>query len=283
MPKRLSDLDVVEVSLVPKGANRKKFLLMKEVNGMDMEELYKIVMETELEDEDKVDEVLKAELSDKAANAVKGALRLLNAYKDELPKNIIKTLADLIGYGYPEPAEKAKKDEEEYGYPKPKVKKEDGSLDLEAIPEEVRPAIEALWKEHEEAVRKAEELEARLQEERDRQLTKEFVAKAAEFRNLSAKPDDLGPVLKRISELSAEDYGLIESVLKAADEALEGNRLLEEIGSGMSGGEIMGEVEGLAQQLVQKDGLTHEQAVDRVLTMHPELYRRYLTERSEKK
>jgi len=62
------------------------------------------VLSTDLEDEAEIDRILKAQrLSEKAASAVKGALRLLNAFKDELPPDIINTLASLAGYGYQPP------------------------------------------------------------------------------------------------------------------------------------------------------------------------------------
>jgi len=216
---QLSDLEIPEVSLVPRGAIKKRFFIYKSEEGSSMEEILKAVLETELEDESKVEEVLKAaKLSDKAKGAVKGALRLLNAYKDELPKDIMKTLAELAGYGYPAPTEKAKgkKNEEEedkkkkYGYPAP-AKKEDGSYDFSSIPEEVRPAVEALWKEHQEAVKKAEELEKVLKEERDKQLRKEFIQKAAdEFANLPTKPEEFGLVLKGLAEKAPEEYAKLE-------------------------------------------------------------------------
>ncbi|MBC7340897.1 MAG: hypothetical protein H5U02_00325 [Clostridia bacterium] len=252
-----------------------------------MEEILKAVLETELEDEKKVDEVLKAaKLSDKAQNAVKGALRLLNAYKDELPKDIIKTLAGLAGYGYPEPAEKAKSEEdkkkkEKYGYPAP-TKKEDGSWDFSGIPEEVRPAIEALWKEHESAVKKAEELEKVLKEERDKQARKEFIQKAAtEFANLPTKPEEFGLVLKGLAEKAPEEYAKLEGVLKAADEAIRKGALFAEIGrsGGLAGGSAMSKIEAVANSLVQKDAnMTKEQAIAKALELHPELYTEYLQE-----
>jgi len=285
---RLKDLDAVEVSLVPKGANRKRFLIFKEDDSL-MEEILKAVLETELEDEQKVEEVLKAaKLSGKAQNAVKGALRLLNAYKDELPKDIMKTLAELAGYGYPAPAEKAKdkKDEEEdkkkkYGYPAP-TKKEDGSYDFSGIPEEVRPAVEVLWEEQQEAVKKAEELEKVLKEERDKQLRKEFVQKAAtDFGNLPTKPEEFGLVLKGLAEKAPEEYAKLEGVLKAANEAIQKGALYAEIGrsGGFSGGYAMSKIEAAANSLVQKDAsMTKEQAITKALEMHPELYTEYLQE-----
>ena len=279
---RLSDLKVVEVSLVPKAANKKKFLLFKsetEVTDMpNMEEILKAVLETELDNDEEVDKVLKASLSDKAANAVKGALRLLGAYKDELPKDIMKTLAGLAGYGYPAPAGKAQKEEKTVsGKP---ITKENGSIDLESVPEEVRPAITALWKENQEAVKKAAELEKALTEEHDHQMIREFIVKANEFKGLPIKPEEFGPVLKSIAEKDPEAYAKLDEVLKAADEAAIQAKLLEELGaSGVSPSSSMGKIEAMAATVVEKDAsMTREQAMDKVLMEHPELYNEYRTE-----
>jgi hypothetical protein len=108
LANELRDLKVEEVSLVRRGANRKRFLLLKSALGGDSamydETLLDRVLSTDLENEDEIEQVLKAKgLSEKATNAVKGALRLLNAYKDELPPDIINTLASLVGYGYQPP------------------------------------------------------------------------------------------------------------------------------------------------------------------------------------
>jgi len=287
---RLKDLDAVEVSLVPRGANKKKFLIFKE-DDSPMEEILKAVLETELDDENKVEEVLKAaKLSGKAQNAVKGALRLLNAYKDELPKDIMKTLAELAGYGYPAPTEKAKdkdkdKEKEKYGYPAP-TKKEDGSYDFSGIPEEVRPAVEALWKEQQEAVKKAEKLEKVLKEERDKQLRKEFIQKAAdEFANLPTKPEEFGLVLKGLAEKAPEEYAKLEGVLKAANEAIEKGALFAEIGRGgmPAGDSAVAKVEAMAAGLVQKDAnLSRMDALAKVLAENPQLYEQYRKETAVK-
>ncbi len=291
MVTRLRDLEAVEVSLVPRAANKRRFLVMKSETEVDhpMEEILKAILETDLEDEAKVDEVLKAaKLSDKGQNAVKGALRLLNAYKDELPKDILKTLAGLAGYGYPEPAQKAKGGgggtddmKHKYGYPAP-TKKADGSWDFSGIPEEVRPMVEALWKEQETAVRKAEELEKVLKAERDERLRKEYVAKAAEYKHLAVKPEEFGLVLKAIADKAPEELAKLEAVLKAADEALGQSALFAEVGRGGegAGGSAWAKIEKAAGEIVQQDGkLTREQAVARVLDQHPELYEEYLSER----
>ncbi|RJQ04429.1 MAG: hypothetical protein C4551_10775 [Bacillota bacterium] len=284
MVTRLRDLEAVEVSLVPRAANKRRFLVMKSETEVDhpLEKVLKAILETDLEDEAKVDEVLKAaKLSDKGQNAVKGALRLLNAYKDELPKDILKTLAGLAGYGYPEPAQKDKGGTDEgKSYPAP-TKKADGTWDFSGIPEEVRPMVEALWKEQETAVKKAEELEKVLKAERDERLRKEYVAKAAEYKHLAVKPEEFGLVLKAIAEKAPDELAKVEAVLKAADEALGQSALFAEIGrGGEGGGSAMAKIEKAAGEIVQKDGkLTREQAVARVLDEHPDLYAEYLREK----
>ncbi|NPV72074.1 MAG: hypothetical protein HPY55_15825 [Firmicutes bacterium] len=278
---KLTGLDVVEVSLVTRGANRKKFALFKSEEGEAVNtEILKAVLETPLEDEQKVDEVLKAaKLSEKAQNAVKGALRLLNAYREELPKDVLKTLADLAGYEYPAP----KEGKDKYAYPAP-TKKADGSWDFSGIPEGVRPMVEALWKENEEIRKKAEDTEKLLKAERDERLRKEFIAKAAGYKHLAVQPEEFGLVLKALAEKAPEELAKIEAVLKAADEAIGQGKLFAEAGRGGEGaGSTWAKIEKMASEIVQKDGkMTREQAIAKVLEEHPELYDEYLREREKR-
>jgi len=316
MPNQLLDLKVGEVSLVPKGANRKRFLVVKQEVSMENNELLQTILDAELQDEERINEVLKSQgLSEKAINAVKGALRILNAFKDELPKDILNTLASLAGYGYaPAPTEKAKAKQEEQGgdgeygaygepdkkgkkkalgkeeetekagkkYPAP-VKKADGTFDLSAVPDELRPTLEVIFKEHEEAVRKAQELEAVLKAEQDRRKVLEFVERAKQYTHLPINPDEFGPVLKQISESAPEAFQKLEQVLKAADENLRVAGSLKPVGrdsTGTGGNTAWDQICALASQLVEKaeHKLSFEAAVDKVLQSRPDLYRRYLDE-----
>ena len=89
--KRLSDIDLEEVSLVDIPAIKRKFLIVKQEDKLDND----LTIEAEVE----------KKLSDKAANAVKGALKILSPYKDEFTgkiKNAVDALAEASGYGYPE-------------------------------------------------------------------------------------------------------------------------------------------------------------------------------------
>jgi hypothetical protein len=281
--------------------------MKSEEEGGTMDEILKAILETDLQNEAEVEKVLKAaNLSDKAQAAVRNTLKILNAYKDELPGDILKTLAELAGYGYPAPAEKAKDGDEkkapaekaneeekkkkkpgEYGYGYP-VKKADGSWDLSKVPEELRPSFETIFKEHEELVKKAAEAEQKaaateavLKAERDERLRKEWIAKAAEYKHLPAKPEEFGLVLKALSEKAPEELAKLEQVLKAADEQIGQGALFKEVGSGAApvGGTAWAKIEAAANALVQKDDkLTHEQAIRKAIELHPELYEEHVKE-----
>ncbi len=101
---KLTELDTLGVSLVKRGANRKRFALAKAEEPMDEIEILKAVLEddTEFENAEQVAEAIeKAQLSAKAQSAVKGALRLLNAFKDELPEDTLDMLATMAGFPSP--------------------------------------------------------------------------------------------------------------------------------------------------------------------------------------
>lgn len=285
---KLTNLEAVEVSLVPRGANLKKFLIFKSEEGFrTMEEILKSILEIELENENDVDEVLKAaKMSEKATGAAKAALKILSAYKDELPSDIINMLASLSGYGYAAP----QKSKDKYGYKMDKekdkgykmpCKKEDGSLDLEAVPEEVRPLVESLWKEHETAIAKAAELEETLRLEKEEKSKKEFISKALEFDSLNVKAEELGLVLKSISEKAPEGFEKIMTILKSANEAIKQGGLFKEVGTNGTNSEntAWGKIESMAKTMVQKDvNMTQAQAIAKVLNQNPELYNEYLKE-----
>lgn len=183
MARRLSDIDLEEVSLVDTPAVKRKFLIVKKrdkmeiaiqsdgtikgtkiiVNGQELKDIadfnfsfytpremgepdkgvscsYSKITESEdgfqhsdtfyliksgkevkmeeemtLEDVEEKEAEVEKKLSDKAVNAIKGALKMLGPYKDELTgkvKDAVGVLAEAAGYGYPEGYE--------YGYAKPK-------------------------------------------------------------------------------------------------------------------------------------------------------------------
>lgn len=111
MARKLKDIDVEEISIVDRAANRKLFAIVKRRQQMDeLIELLKSIYGDEITDE----AIAKAaELPKENLSAIKGALNLLNKYLDGMPEDVksaIKTLGKYASYGYP--AAKVEKGEE---------------------------------------------------------------------------------------------------------------------------------------------------------------------------
>lgn len=156
--------------------------------------------------------------------------------------------------------------------------------DLEGLPEEVKTSVEALWKEHKEAVKKAEELEETLKKERDERLKKEFIQKAEkEFKHLPVKADEFGLLLKSMAaKLDTDEYQRLTDLLGSVEETIREGEILKERGSdgSLPTGGVMERIEAQAKEMVQKsDGeLTKEQAVSKILSMDKNLYEEYINE-----
>jgi len=298
----LKDLNVEEVSLVGKPANQREFLLLKnQEGGCNVDVLDSVLkslgeLDIDLENEELVDKAMKAmKLDPNAVKAVKGALKLMEAYKEQIPKGILDKLMSMMmeyeeGMDYMEHSQKEKMGagkEKEKGMgmnPEKKIKKEDGSLDLSAIPEESRELVQMLWKEQETAVKKAQELETILKAEREIRIAKEFLDRGIAFPNIGTA-EAVGSVLRKAYDVS-EDYGKqLEGILKDANTKIEKSELFVEKGSNArsSADTTWAKIEELAKGIVIKgEGQTMAQAIDRVLAENPKLYDEYTKERSGK-
>jgi len=87
--------------------------------------------------------------------------------------------------------------------------------------------------------------------ERDARLTAEFVRKAEGFAHLAVKADVLGPLLKKLADtLTADEFGQVETVLRAADAAA-GTAFVEHGRSGGDAGHTATEkIDTLAKSLI---------------------------------
>ena len=323
----IRQLDVQEVSLVDRAANRRKFLVLKQ-EDVDMSDkqqpdvaalLEKMDEDTQqlvvklfgegADDEAVEEELKKAKLSPKAMAAVRTALRALNAVKDELPGNVMRMLASLGGYSYPGPekaedadADKAMhrtkdKDKMKKGEgdaadadgPAPGTKTEegkpmvkaDGTIDWDAVPENLRPVLKAQMAEQERLAKEAAELKKALAAERERIRKAEFIAKAEkEYAALPGTAEEVGMLLKEADEkLSEGNLALLEKVLKAANEAFE--KAMGEAGAASSDDTsetATGKLEAIAKELAKKENITFEQAFTKALDMNPELAREAVRE-----
>jgi len=285
----LRDVEAQFISFVPRGANKKQFLVVKE----DMkEDIVKTILETPDADLAKV--LQEAGLQGEGAEALVGASKLLKAYKDALPENALAFLAKCTGLAVPESGKKGVPDqtgedgeegEDETG------KKEAGGQapgkltkeQLETLDPGLRDLIQKSMDEARIAKERAEAAENVAKELKEEKILKEYVARAEELQHLPVQPLKFGPVLKTLGEDHPAEFEEIYRVLKAADAALAKSELFKEIGkAGSSETSAEASVYAKARSLVAKDGsLTLEGAVNKVLEDDPELYEKYEDERQE--
>lgn len=303
-----------ELSTVPAGKQGLPYLFTKEAE-VELDELLQIVAEGEIENEEDLLELMeKQKLSPKAINAVKGAMRLLGAHKDVIPADMMKKLSAMAGYGYPAPTSKQEEKPEEKPEEEPANKgkgeggmkkakegdrpaflKEDGSIDFDALPENVVPLVQHLKKEHDEAAaandssEEIKKLQDDLAEERRIRKEREFKDKVKdELGNLAGDADELGKMLKEAYDVSEELGEKVWGNLKKQDEALGKNDLLlKEIGS--AGGETGEGYEGheklvaLAKEYQKADPeLTFEQAYEKAFEANPEHYASFAKEKRKR-
>lgn len=300
MSKELSSLEELEtlgVSLVHRGANRKRFAFFKSEEGQEMEEdeILEAVVKTATDDEQRLESVMKdKEMSKKARSAMKGMLRIANAFKDELPDDMLHLLAELSGRPEPKKKKDGDKDEDMKAGKKAKSakKKEEGTMQeekveakksLDDMPAEVKAQIDGLWKKNKEAVEKAEQLEAVLKAERNERRKKEFIEKASkEYSHIPGESIALAEIIKSAYDSSETLGKAFEQILAGAEKAISAGAVFEEAGTSATqeGGDAWGRIEKAAQEVVVKSGdkMTKAAAVDFVMRNQPELYNEYLKE-----
>ena len=247
----------------------------------DMKEVIAAVLETEVDGE----EAIAKGLSDKGASAAKGALRLLNAFKDEMPKDILSKLASLAGVKSEEkePVEKA-------DYLFPEVGNEDVvNKWVDEMPDELKLKIAPVEKSEEgegegtemtdemKAIQKAHDeqiavLQKQLNDETAKREIAEWVSKAE--KELSHYPGksavELGTMLKTLNDTNPEMAESLFADMKSASEALKNSEILKSAGAGKTGDQgnsAWDKIQKMAEGLVKKSeaGMTKAQAIAAVL------------------
>jgi len=296
----LTDLNAMEVSLVDAGANlKKRFPVTKSKlrsANMPNDEILKAVLDTPVDEEESLVEYFeKAKMSAEAQKAAKGALRILAAYKDQLPEDALQKLADAAGY--PAPKQKAKKEEDEHGYPYPKKKEKaiaspDEEDEMKKVKKNLSPELEEIFKAQETqlAAMKAanEEITKALNVEKDKRETAEWIDKATKelshFPGKSSK--ELGIMLKALNDSSPDRAQEQFLLLKSASDAMKTSAIFKESGIGggtadSQNGSAWEKIEKMASGLVEKSAdktFTVQKAIDLVIQRNPALYEEYLNE-----
>lgn len=308
-PFYLRSLEVAEVSLVDKAANKRKFLVFKSeesvmakkgegevelvLDNLSADMIGVLKAATEEGDKEMEESINGLEISEKAKAAIRAAARTMSAARKEMededgemPDDVAEQVAKLLGVQSKKVAKEEKDKvckselEETYGL----VLKADGTPDFNKVPKDVRKMVEMLWKQNQDTIKKAADLEAVLKAEQDLRATNECIRKAeTDYNGLSLKPSDFAPVLKEMQEkLSESTFAEVDRILKASAKAAAA--IFKEQGTGGEGGDdqtAYGKLETIAKQYV-KDGKapTFEVAFTKAMDENPDLA---AAERAERK
>jgi len=295
---RLSDLQIHEVSLVKRGANKRKFLLYK---TEDREELMKAfldeILKSGLTDEKKIDEKInevfpeslieKGEKRDNFINAVKGTMKLVQTLKGDLPEEKITELMTILSGNIEKAVETPSIDHKKDDTVNKNTpsKEEPVSKDNKDItPAPVAKTADEIFKQNEVLMKQNQDLEKVIKEEREIRLNKEFADKASAMKNLPGDKADIATVMKAASEsMDKETYDKFEGILKGADAALKESALLKETGTtggNDAGADAWDKIEKAAVELRKADPkLSNAQAIDKVMKEQPSLYEEYKAQR----
>jgi hypothetical protein len=171
---------------------------------------------------------------------------------------------------------------------------DEGDLDLESLPDDVRAKVQGIYKSQEdlekrnEKIRKEqEETLKELAEERDARATEKAIQKAGEdYPHLPVKSEELGPIVKLAKEhFSEKQVELFGRILKAADTAIADTKAFEESKKttfelGGDTESALGQLNAIAKSYVEKseNGMTEAAAFAKAADDNPGLYEQYNAE-----
>lgn len=270
-PKYLEELEVDEVSFVDRAANKRRFLVLKKEDG-PVAKVIEVALGAELENEGEIDALAKEhELTEDATEAIKGAVRLVEAYAETIPEGALQSLAKRFGI---EPPEEKKKGE--HSKPKPP--------DTSDLPKATAERVLQMWESAQEEREKREKLEQRLDTIEEERENRQYIAKAASFSRLPIKADEFGPVLRQIAKSMPEAYAVIETVLASTDAMLEKAKFFSELGSGqgVTSGGAFEKVSALASEIAKSEKMSPTDALAKALADNPALAADYLREQKER-
>lgn len=134
-----------------------------------------------------------------------------------------------------------------------------------------------------EKLAKLDELEATVTEGEIEKADNEYIAKARAFDGLG-DPEEIGPALRRLAEVNAEDADLIEKALTAAAEQTKTSDLYEELGHAIAkSGDAETQITQIAKAHRESDpDLSEEEARAMAWEENPDLYEEHQREMAER-
>ncbi len=281
---------------MPRGANRKEYLLVKE-DRMKSDVVLSIL---ETPDEE-VGKILKeAQIEGEGGDVLAFMGKFLKSYKDKLPADALTIIGKACGYPEPvklkEPAKQKKDsqgsgeggsddegcedgdDSEGYGYPRLQQKMEKMDPELKGFFDKLLADNQASRTEAREAGKLAKSLQLE-------NLTKAYTVKAQGLPHIPGlSVEKMAKAFMAVGESHPDEFKDLYKCLKAADEFIEKSTAWDEIGRGQegTGGSTYQKILTMAQGLVQKSDkpLLIEEAIEKVLDLYPEMYEEYEAERA---
>lgn len=184
----------------------------------------------------------------------------------ELEKALAETQEKLTkAYGAKMEEEEKEEEEEE---------EDDDEAMMKSLPQPVREMLEK-------AEASANQAREELKKERDNRRDEQYVSKASAWSSLTVDPQNLGPALRKLSDIDAILSEVIEKALESANAQAESASIFDEIGRGSrpTEGNAFTKVETLAKAaFVAGEYSTVEQAMTGVILKNPDLYADYRKE-----
>jgi hypothetical protein len=301
----LTELDTIEVSLVTRGANGKTVAFTKAAEQPNtdpqfVEVLKSLVESGEIDGAEAVETIVKdTKLSSKGADALRAALKIVSAFRDEA--GMPAAFAQVVKMSCSPTTEKDStpgasdepdgEDDEDAEVPQNK-KRSAKMADAQAasnppqkaeLPAEVRAQVDALQKAHADAQKQISDLQSVLKAERDERVTKEFVTKAEkDFAHVPGKSaQEIGAMLKTLNDIDPKLAATQMELLAAIDATISKSAAFREVGIASSTGadDAYVELQKVAVDLQKSDpALTRAKALVKAQETRPELYQAYLNQ-----
>ena len=242
----LSDLDVFEVSLVSSPAIGRKYIMTKSANTGVLNEGINTEVDTTTiagtspaklgvtsmhETLQKLLKSAELELDEAYAGAL--SIVLDSKFKDAVPVELMQDIYKEAGYEVPKETVEVEviKEVEKIV----EVEKSTPTEPKQEVLKGLSPEQQVIFKEQEAKIERAEKSAAKALEaaeaERTARVTREYIEKAVEYKELPYTAEALGPVLKSIAEnLSEDEAKVVLEVFKAGTEAIVTSGQLEEHG-----------------------------------------------------
>lgn len=261
----MHNIRATRVSLVKNPANRLKFLVTKAEEFNTMDDIIKIITDSEADDESTLVEALKAQgKDDNAVDAALAVYRVLNGFRDSLDESDLGVITKSLGYKAPEGEKKPDGDKVK---PAAGIAKAEGeSVENGEGTDEIKAVNDVLKSLRDEVdVLKSDKTRA------------QFTETLADV-NVGKTTEELVDMLMTIDKAGGDVKVMIETLKTASNIAKQ--NLFEEIGSDGTGdaGDAWTAMKSAADVIAKEEKVSPEVALASLHKTHPELVQAYQDE-----